>query len=126
MKIKTAELRDAALRWAVAKADGRITTNAVIAIGRQLFENGDDGERVLYEPDNNWSQGGPIKERERIDILYDGNYVVARKARMVKHPTQNTMSYCAMRGHTELIAAMRCFVATKLGDEVEIPEELLK
>lgn len=29
-------------------------------------------------------------------------------------------------GPTPLIAAMRCFVASKLGDEVEIPEELVK
>jgi hypothetical protein len=28
-------------------------------------------------------------------------------------------------GQTELIAAMRCFVASKLGDVVDIPEELL-
>lgn len=29
-------------------------------------------------------------------------------------------------GPTPLIAAMRCFVASRLGDEIEIPEELLK
>lgn len=29
-----------------------------------------------------------------------------------------------MSGPTPLIAAMRCFVSSKLGDEVEIPEEL--
>ncbi len=28
-------------------------------------------------------------------------------------------------GPTPLIAAMRCYVASKLGDEVDIPEELL-
>jgi hypothetical protein len=27
-------------------------------------------------------------------------------------------------GSTPLIAAMRCYVASKLGDEVEIPKEL--
>jgi hypothetical protein len=27
-------------------------------------------------------------------------------------------------GDTPLIAAMRCYVASKLGDEVEIPKEL--
>ena len=30
-----------------------------------------------------------------------------------------------MKVKTFLIAAMRCYVASKLGDEVEIPEELL-
>jgi hypothetical protein len=28
-------------------------------------------------------------------------------------------------GDTPLIAAMRCFVASKLGDEVDVPEKLL-
>ena len=28
-------------------------------------------------------------------------------------------------GPTALIAAMRCFVASRLGDEVEVPEELV-
>jgi len=28
-------------------------------------------------------------------------------------------------GHTPLVAAMRCFVASHLGDEVEIPDELV-
>jgi len=28
------------------------------------------------------------------------------------------------KGPTPLIAAMRCYVASKLGDEVEIPQEL--
>ena len=31
-----------------------------------------------------------------------------------------------MRGPTPLIAAMRCYVASKLGDEIEIPTELTK
>ena len=30
-----------------------------------------------------------------------------------------------IHGPTPLIAAMRCYVASKLGDEVEVPEELL-
>jgi len=29
-------------------------------------------------------------------------------------------------GDTPLIAAMRCYVASKLGDEVDVPEELLE
>jgi hypothetical protein len=34
-----------------------------------------------------------------------------------------TESY-TLDGPTPLIAAMRCYVASKLGDEVELPEEL--
>jgi hypothetical protein len=28
-------------------------------------------------------------------------------------------------GHTPLIAAMRCYVASKLGEEIDVPEELI-
>ena len=31
----------------------------------------------------------------------------------------------ALTGPTPLIAAMRCYVASKLGDEVNVPEDLL-
>jgi hypothetical protein len=30
------------------------------------------------------------------------------------------------RGPTPLIAAMRCYVASKMGDEVDVPDELVK
>ena len=34
------------------------------------------------------------------------------------------VAYCEQSGDTPLIAAMRCYVASKLGDTVELPEEL--
>ena len=64
-----------------------------------------------------WSQGGPIIEREKIcaSCPSTGDFW---DARLHKFPPEYT------RGPTPLIAAMRCYVASKLGDEVEIPEEL--
>lgn len=63
-----------------------------------------------------WAQGGPIIEREKIDIQYiDG---VGWKAQQL---FGGFAYYC---GPTPLVAAMRCYVASKLGDEVEIPEEI--
>ena len=35
------------------------------------------------------------------------------------------LTWTCERGPTKLIAAMRCYVASKLGDEVDVPEELL-
>lgn len=60
-----------------------------------------------------WSQGGPIIEREGIDLMKVG----VKQWRADCGP--------ARYGPTPLIAAMRCYVASKLGDEVEIPSELL-
>jgi hypothetical protein len=67
-----------------------------------------------YAPSRKWSHGGPIIERERItiDAGQHGRLWVARKG---AHETT---------GPTPLVAAMRCYVASQLGDEVDLPEEL--
>jgi hypothetical protein len=43
---------------------------------------------------------------------------------MVKNPAQRFKHNIQTDGPTPLIAAMRCYVASKLGDEIDIPEEL--
>jgi hypothetical protein len=123
--MKTSELTGAALDWAVAKCE----------TGQPLDRNGPFIVAFKYSTD--WSQGGPIIERERIHISCwptradtretNPNPWYAQEFRRgaVSHddyfdPYKNDMS-----GPTPLIAAMRCVVASKLGDEVEIPEELL-
>ena len=111
MKMKTSELEGAALDWAVAKCDG-------IDIWREpdgiyLCEGGEVSFR--YRPSTKWSQGGPIIEREGIELLCE-----SLGFRWVAIPQKGP----EWRGPTPLIAAMRCFVASKLGDEVDVPEEL--
>lgn len=66
-----------------------------------------------YRPDLNWAQGGPIIEREHIELLFDGaNWGV---------PTWlyggDSMEWAA-NGSTPLIAAMRAYVASRFGDTV--------
>jgi len=70
-----------------------------------------------FKPSTDWSQGGPIIEREKISVWARGNEWAAESF----VPNQQGIEYV---GPTPLIAAMRCYVASKLGDEVEIPEEL--
>jgi len=105
MKIKTSELIGSALNWAVTKCE----------TGQPLDRNGPFLVAFKYSTD--WAQGGPIIEREGIcvDLLLNGQWIAA--SRKVEGATM----YC---GPTPLIAAMRCYVASKLGDEVEIPENL--
>jgi hypothetical protein len=72
-----------------------------------------------------WAQGGPIIEREV--ILIDGYFSDGRSYKswatsMYLH--WNETPDFEAHGTTPLIAAMRCFVKSKLGDEVEIPNEL--
>ena len=109
MKIKTSDLTGTALDWAVAKAAGYT--------GDALKERSDG---VWYTPSTNWAQGGPIVGRERMEFEFDyQDKVGPYKAISV----DDDNCYFAS-GPTHLIAAMRCYVASKLGDEVEVPDEL--
>ena len=104
MKIKTSELKDAFLDWAVGKCEYM----------RHSLESDFCG-RVGYAWDysTDWAKGGPIIERERVHVYpIDANTWEA-----------DTLDYTQF-GPTPLIAAMRCYVSSKLGDEIEIPEEL--
>ncbi len=79
----------------------------------------EDTERVdkfylnEYQPSTDWAQGGPIIEKYGIFSGPHCDIFIAW--------TDGTR----WEGPTQLIAAMRCYVAGKLGDEVEIPAELL-
>jgi hypothetical protein len=103
--MKTSELTGAALDWAVAKCEGVL----------MRWERSTHDEAPLeYSPSTDWAQGGPIIEREKIQIKENGHGHWFAKIGKGKW----------LRGPTPLIAAMRCYVASKLGDEVELPEEL--
>ncbi len=113
--MKTSELIGPALDWAVSEAEGCSYCDYM-----------EDGIINRRKWSTNWSQGGPIIEREHIGQKYaghdtDGPLFVAWKS-FGPGPHKNESS---RYGPTPLIAAMRCYVASKLGDEVEIPEELL-
>ena len=101
--MKTSELTGAALDWAVAICEHNVGWEP----------EGED--RDFYSTD--WAQGGPIIERER--ITWTGQSSVIRK-NLGNHKWTNFEEF----GPTPLIAAMRCYVASKLGYEIEIPEEL--
>jgi hypothetical protein len=100
--MKTSELSGAALDWAVTRANYEVNFETVWK---------DFREGCNYSTD--WAQGGPIIEREWVSLWQVGhNYWKADKGGL----------YSA-QSETPLIAAMRCYVASKLGDEVEIPHE---
>ena len=83
------------------------------------------GQWGMYSTD--WAQGGPIVEREKIDLFTEKqSHAESWCASMARY--QNEVRLVGWRLHqygpTPLIAAMRCFCASRLGDEVEVPEEL--
>ena len=103
--MKTSELTGTALDWAVAKAIGEYKPVAVPS----------------YSTD--WAQGGPIIERERITLSCWSIHSTPWKA-SIEGDTDAGVDLYMEHGTTPLIAAMRCYVASKLGDDIEIPEEL--
>ena len=123
MKVKTSELIGPALDWAVAQCEGKI-----YGYKHQLVD--DCRDVIPYTPSTDWSQGGPLIERENLGLekhRLDGPY---QWAACDWHPVVVQGHTCLERskyvyGPTSLIAAMRCFVASHLGDEVDVPEELL-
>ena len=113
MKIKTSELTGAALDWAVATCEG--------AYAPIVDTDADGTMRINYggmypEWSSDWAHGGPIIERERLGlghVISEGNsYWIA-------------VGYVAEEcGPNVLTAAMRCYVASKLGDVVDVPGQL--
>ena len=110
--MKTADLKaeDGTLDWAAAQCEQNPFFRA------WSFHEYEREFNPNYS--TNWAIAGPIIEREKITPQFmDRGYW---RAWIEVGETAHKVSY----GPTYLIAAMRCYVASKLGDEVEIPEEL--
>ena len=127
--MKTADMTGAALDWAVSKCE-----EATVEIGKRgqvIFDTYQDDPPAgvneyndsrwqTYSPSTNWEQGGPIIEREKIEPRHVGNTFGWRA--FLKFNNDPVICYS---GPTFLVAAMRCYVASRLGDDVEIPAELV-
>ena len=130
MKVKTQDLISPALDWAVAKCEGHRTklegwppyVTYVPAGKRSDYK---------YVPSTNWKQGGPIIDREGIGLLpadgHRGGQCEAFKYRRTHHDLciEDGITH-RMFGPTPLIASMRCYCCAKLGEFVNIPEELCR
>lgn len=105
MKIKVSEAKPQQLDWMVS---------TIVENSRRfpIWIEGKPNSFANYSTD--WSQGGPIIERKGIQLARVGDVWEAW--------VDADGVFC--QGPTPLIAAMRCYVTSELGDEVEIPEEL--
>ena len=123
-QMKTNQLTGAALDWAVVKCEcdmpAPFKSIPAVLNGTVRVFRGDMGlHSDPISPSTNWAQGGMIIEREWIEIcrLNNGEW----RGQWYEQATEKIHREY---GDTPLIAAMRCYVASKLGDEVEIPKEL--
>jgi len=132
VKHRVAELEGAPLDAAVAKAegwekqaldDGSVWWWSCAPEWRNTPGNA-QGKVDWFHPSTDWADGGPIIYREKIDTSapeewsddqrwYAGMY----QGKDAQHSGMNHEA----RGGTPLIAAMRCFVASRFGEFVEIP-----
>lgn len=119
--MKTSELIDEKLNWAVAKCEGGIWEPDSVRTAFWLWP-GKYPKYSIKAPNysTDWSQGGPIIERERISVIDIDGYDFWKADKLNKEAIP-VINY----GPTPLIAAMRCYVASKFGDEIDIPKELL-
>lgn len=122
--MKTSELTGAALDWAVAKCEGYKIKYDPMGFGDTanggcwVWSDPNTYWKIgrTYSPSTIWSQGGPIIEREALTVC----------TQMTRFDWQALDFHgdTTCFGPTPLIAAMRCYVASKLGEEIEVSEEL--
>ena len=128
MKTKTSELAGKALRYAVALASGAtgyafdtIATYWMRLDGKDIALNGTWAQ--AFKPDENWAHGGPIIEQMPGSIVK--HWIESSEATRFETHLDNMEGTWIEFGPTELVSRLRCYVAWKLGDEVDVPEELL-
>ena len=123
VEMKTAELIGPSLNWAAAEALGgerkpyRFASNEDAPMDMAwVFPYGYACTR--WAPSTEWSQGGPLIDKHKIDLHFDGRAWWAQAGTVAAGPL-------ACRHESVLIAACRAIVAAKLGDVVSVPAELV-
>ena len=121
MKYKTSELKGGSLDAAVVMAQGDMDVDLNGLPRAVMIHHGSDSR--IYSPSTQWFDGGPIIERERIELTR--NYSPAgwasgsHWAAFIR--SADGRSDGLAHGDTALIAAMRAYVMSKFGKEVELP-----
>lgn len=117
IEVRVSNLIGAPLDWAVAVA----TDAAEIAIGEHgvicIYDTPEGGCWTnLYQPSKDCRQCGLLVAHHRVSVIYSDETC---------DPCAWTDQTAAWYGPTPLIAACRALVATKLGDTVQVPKELM-
>lgn len=122
-KIAASELSGAALDWAVAKIQQHPWRCPWMLEKEGLaawlsYEQAWGSPHPNYSTD--WAAAGPIIEQERITLRVGTQPGLA----WVAFYDRASVPAHRQRGDAPLVAAMRCFVASKLGEEIGLPEGL--
>lgn len=125
-QVKTQDIQGKALDYLVAKCEGLKTETWHTGAITVLFP--DAPRFVAFNPSTNWGHGGPIIEREGLCVgrrqQADPAYCPLNDPRTICWARTTPGGYLSY-GPTPLIAAMRCYIASKMGDVVDVPASLL-
>lgn len=81
-------------------------------------------EPQCYSPFSDWAMFGPIMEQESVSLTdQHGCRGMERWLASLTLPNDNGL--VMEWGPTQLVAARRCYVASQMGDLVDVPAELL-
>ena len=114
--MKVAELEGALLDKWVAKAEGA-------AVYQDAYGDTWEGSRT-YRPSTDWSRGGQIIERSRIQIVPQ-NVCHLKWSAYLDEGLPPGRYAVEQFGEAPLVAAMRAYVASKFGEEVPDSEKRL-
>lgn len=125
MRVYIREATGPVLNWLVARCEGygpdvymrnidirKDVNGKIVGITVPVYR-----DYTWFSPSSDWSQGGPIIDREDIELVSAQGHHESAKIMAVWR--NNVFGF----GQTNLVAAMRCYVASKLGEEAEVPEE---
>lgn len=113
--MKVAELEGVMLDLWVARAMGYSSVGALERESNLCVVAGDGFQVKDWNPSADWEQGGPIIEREHIDLRY--SYSLGEWDAKINDLAWEDCSDFET-GSTPLQAAMRAYVASKFGNEV--------
>lgn len=123
MKIKVSETTNNQIDWLVAKCEGfsyeayEYTRNKW-AKGLHIPDH--------WKPSENWSQSGPIIDRmfsEGLRIHNAEHVTGVHNSNLIAASLKGSEWFHF--GPTLSIAAMRCYIASRMGDNVEVPDNLI-
>lgn len=110
-RVKTSELIGAALDWVI--------THEKFPSSRDFM----DPYTIEYSTD--WASGGPIIAKNKISIAYypDGGHKDGGE--WIASVGGDDTPFQEESGPTALVAAMRCYVASRFGSHLKVPTILL-
>lgn len=121
MKVKTAELSGAALDWAVAKS----TRKEMPSVNQWILWDG-------YHPTRNWLHCGKFIEDFKLSLYLHSEYKINGEGVYDVYEAGCSADWFVDASTPDpvstdpKVAICRAVVASKLGDEVDIPDELME